>query len=1172
MAQLGLGAAGAAIGFFATGGTMVGAQIGFALGSLAGGAIDQAMQKPIQGPRLSDLSVSSSAYGNAIPEIQGTVRLAGNVIWSTGLLEDSKTTGGKGTPKQELYSYKASFAASFCRGPTARVLRIWLDKKLAYDATASGEAIGVKGLVWRFYSGSEVQLPDRAVVAKDGANAPAHRGTCYIVFDSVPLEVFGNRVPNIEAEITTDAAEVDITTAVTNLAAADGNPFSSPTHESTWPAVDWERRIALRAYQQSGTYGIGVADITSGVETQVKTVAEMHDGTVFSVLDSRATIVGISPGSHAYYALGGVVRTPLVRFDPYTLTVTAQHANGGASWSDDRVDQLTGCANISTTRILSEGDPRQIVLVTSIYGFVRIIDGDTMESLWGMTGERTGQPAIVDKPDFPFIGVQTYQSVSMVGGEQRLAETDVWLLTSGSTSASGTTDEKKPRLQRVRLGVIAGFAEAFGQSPGVRYETVARLDPGTIHPDATVVSVSGLQYDPADNCLVFVSRQVSGSGDTLRLVKIDETGTLVWTTKILADPGIPAGQARLDGTIYAALNNATGQIIDLRSGTVQTFSNSTGTNGYALDGETRSIARLVHPRTMQRIYFGRATPNPVPLADVVTWLCLKAGLAEAEIDVSLLSGDVRGFVRGQEPIRDSLAVLQAAYFFDVVEEDDVLRFRPRGGSTVASIAYADVLRREADQPAITIRQADDTELPRRLWVDYRDVGKDQQSNAMAWSRALSPTVMVNGRRETRLNLSALVLTASEAKTIAMRHLLASYAERFVIENLGLTYQHLALNAADAVTLELSDGTTQRVAFRRGEIGADYTAAVEAVFEDASIYTMETTGSSGDGHVVQTVPSSYPTRLLWANLPLLDERDDAGGVGLRFYAAAGGNGAGWLGAALFTSADLATWDRVETLRTGMVWGTALNTLAAPGSAFATDRTNSLRVAMMAGAADVEDATELEMLNGANRAVLICADGSAELIAFSDVTVNGDGSLTLSTLLRGQRGTEWACAGHAPGDLFVLVNDAFQDMILPLGALGGTRYARAVGRFDVFDAVAASGRTITGAAEKPFAPVSIAGSRDGGGNLTVTWVRRTRIGGEWLDGTEDAPLGEDSEAYEVDVMSGGTVVRTISGLTAASASYSAANQATDFGSAQAAIAVRVYQISATVGRGYAGSATV
>ncbi|MCY1309815.1 hypothetical protein D9M70_599440 [compost metagenome] len=64
---------------------------------------------------------------------------------------------------------------------------------------------------------------------------------------------------------------------------------------------------------------------------------------------------------------------------------------------------------------------------------------------------------------------------------------------------------------------------------------------------------------------------------------------------------------------------------------------------------------------------------------------------------------------------------------------------------------------------------------------------------------------------------------------------------------------------------------------------------------------------------------------------------------------------------------------------------------------------------------------------------------------------------------------------------------------------------------------------------------------------------------------APVGEASEAYEIDVMSGSTVKRTIS-VTSPSFSYSAANQTTDFGSPQASITFRIFQMSQTVGRGY------
>jgi hypothetical protein len=105
--------------------------------------------------------------------------------------------------------------------------------------------------------------------------------------------------------------------------------------------------------------------------------------------------------------------------------------------------------------------------------------------------------------------------------------------------------------------------------------------------------------------------------------------------------------------------------------------------------------------------------------------------------------------------------------------------------------------------------------------------------------------------------------------------------------------------------------------------------------------------------------------------------------------------------------------------------------------------------------------------------------------------------------------------------------------------------------------------------PWSPVHITGVRNGG-DLAITWVRRTRFGGVWADGV-DVPLNEESERYEVDVMNGGTVVRTIAVITP-SAGYTAAQQVADFGSVQSSITIRVYQLSAVVGRGWPGVATI
>jgi hypothetical protein len=65
----------------------------------------------------------------------------------------------------------------------------------------------------------------------------------------------------------------------------------------------------------------------------------------------------------------------------------------------------------------------------------------------------------------------------------------------------------------------------------------------------------------------------------------------------------------------------------------------------------------------------------------------------------------------------------------------------------------------------------------------------------------------------------------------------------------------------------------------------------------------------------------------------------------------------------------------------------------------------------------------------------------------------------------------------------------------------------------------------------------------------------------------PLGEASESYEVDIYNSTytTLKRTIS-ATSETAAYSAADQTTDFGSAQNPIYYQVRQMSAAIGRGY------
>ncbi len=208
MAVLAFAALGSAIG-----GSVGFASLGWAAGSIIGNMLFPGKLPDQQGPRLSDLKVQTSSYGNTLPIVKGAVRIAGNVIWSTDIVEHKHTEdvgGGKGGgPSQEVttYSYTVSCAIAFCEGPIAGFKRIWANGRLILDAGSDASAGNIaasklKQTNLRVYLGDETQLPDATIEANLGVgNVPAYRGAAYIVLTDLELADFGNSIPNFTAEI-----------------------------------------------------------------------------------------------------------------------------------------------------------------------------------------------------------------------------------------------------------------------------------------------------------------------------------------------------------------------------------------------------------------------------------------------------------------------------------------------------------------------------------------------------------------------------------------------------------------------------------------------------------------------------------------------------------------------------------------------------------------------------------------------------------------------------------------------------------------------------------------------------------------------------------------------------------------------------------------------------------
>jgi hypothetical protein len=201
MAQLVLSQVGAAIGarvlpqgLSVLGARLSGAAIGRTLGSLAGSALgNRYLTPPIEGPRIRDFHVMESREGAPVPIVYGRMRVGGQVIWAADFKESRTTrSGGKGGPRLREYSYSVSFAVGLCEGEISRISRCW----------ANGSPLDLSKVTWRLYPGSETQAVDPLIEAIEGAGAaPAYRGLAYVVFEDLPVDAFGARLPQMSFEV-----------------------------------------------------------------------------------------------------------------------------------------------------------------------------------------------------------------------------------------------------------------------------------------------------------------------------------------------------------------------------------------------------------------------------------------------------------------------------------------------------------------------------------------------------------------------------------------------------------------------------------------------------------------------------------------------------------------------------------------------------------------------------------------------------------------------------------------------------------------------------------------------------------------------------------------------------------------------------------------------------------
>ncbi|WP_439560503.1 baseplate multidomain protein megatron [Roseinatronobacter sp.] len=538
---------------------------------------------------------------------------------------------------------------------------------------------------------------------------------------------------------------------------------------------------------------------------------------------------------------------------------------------------------------------------------------------------------------------------------------------------------------------------------------------------------------------------------------------------------------------------------------------------------------------------GRATGQP--LDAVIAAICAQAGLRD--VDVSRVHGVVRGFAApSTDSARAMVQSLMLAYGVEAAERDGKLVFAMRHGRAQARLTRDDLVQGQAGD--LTLLRAPQADLTGRIRLGYVEEGADFD---LRLAEAAFPDD--SALRAAGSDLP-LVMTAGEAQLIAQRWLaesrVARDTARFALPPSS------RLGAGDVVALDHDDGPdVVSGLWRIDRATLSDAREVEATRVEPDLYGWGDT--DGAREMLTGYEAPAPVQALFLDLPLITGEEVPQAPWLAVTAQP------WGGAVAVHRARAAGAFDLEAVigapaRVGITQ-TAL--FAAPAGIW--DRGPALRVHMLSG--ELDSRAPHDVLAGAN-VMAIGAGGDWELFQFSEAELVAPDTYDLRLRLRGQQGTD----GVMPqvwqaGAVVVMLDDRLAQLGLPLDALGLERsYRIGPASRPLSDASHRDQTAVfAGVGLRPYRPVHLRAQVQAGGDVAITWVRRTRRGGDgW--GAADVALSEVAERYALRVVQGGQVLREQL-VDSPAWSYALAAQQAD--GAGTSFGVEVAQLSDIVGAG-------
>lgn len=1211
-----LGTVGTVVGT-AVGGP-IGGFIGGQIGSGIGARIDGTQKRHYEGARLEELAVQSATYGRAVPRVWGSVRLAGNILWSRPIKEMVTTTtvsgGGKGggarrsKSTQTEYSYYVTLAIGICAGEITRIDRVWADAKL----------LDLSQGTYRLYTGSDTQLPDTLIEGYEGVgNTPAYRGLAYVVIEDFPLAEFGNRIPNFTFEVTRRTPQRD----------ADDTPV-----ESMVSSVMLIPGSGEFVYDPLANFKISGEDVSGNwVRTGFETPLNQHtaDGkaNVLLALDQMQQTfpnlewVGVVANWFGTSMdIGGCEIWPCVEYKHNSLTAPQSWSVAGMSratarqiGSDEGKIRYGGTPDdASMVRLCAEIRARGLKVF-----FYPMMLMDVAGKPW--RGFLTGAHGHV--ANF-FTKSRGYNAFILHYANLLAGKIDAFAIGSELrdltkiTSSTGVFPAVS-QLVSLATSVKAILGSGVKVTYAADWSEYHHTDGGWHHLDplwaSSAIDMVGIDaYFPiADEPQADydVTRLVEGwdEGEGYDWYYTDDTRTVQaplapayawknidwWWSNAHTNPNGAAtawvpeskpiwfteyGFASVDGcanqpNVFVDESTDASAYPRFSKGRVDFMAQRTAIAAT----EARWAANDVVAKRFLWTWDARPYPYWPDLRSVwadggswVTghWVQGKLGTSQVAAAVEEIAT-----LAGCAPEALDCAALRMQLDGFILTERTSARaaieqlmkayfftLAERDGTLVALPRHAGDSCAVAAQECVPLEQ-DGRAIAYRL-ERAEEMVLPETVEVHSLNRLQQYEAQVQAARrgtgeatEVSTHRMALVLSDVHARLVAETLLTDRWAERSRI-TLQLPMRYVALEPGDVLLLQ-DTAQEHRLRVHRVQVGRPGMVRVEGtldVTEGWDGYIAPTIGGAGTA----VLPPS-PTRLeLFELPPLPGEAADA----LTVRVAVCGMASNWGGASLLRVVPGGEDQLLMETAVPATMGACLTALAA-GEAHGFDHARTVDVALL-GEAELASATEAAVLNGANLALV-----GEELVQFTSATLLGPGKYRLGGLLRGRLGTEAAMGAHSAGERFVLMDAAVLSLSLPKDMLQQGWTVRAVTAGMPLNLGSEAPIAIGGRSLRPWSAARVRAVQSGG-DVTLQWARRARLDGGLRDHV-DVPLHETPESYEVRVFGGGVLKRTWQ-VNTSHLVYTSAQQIVDFGSAQPSYAMEIRQISPLVGPGEAFTGTV